>query len=491
MIELSAQTSAAPQRAVLYLRQSIFREESISLELQETAAREYSARMGYQVIAVEADPGISGRTWKRPAVQRVMAMIERREADVVVLWKWSRFSRDDYDWAVARKIARTAGGRIESATEPNNVETPEGRLMLNQMIAFAVYESDRIGSVWKETHARRRRLGLPHSGVDRFGYRRTEEGTYEIDPETGPALREAYERYLRGESFTKICLYLNQNGFTTTKGRPWERVSLTGMLDAGFGAGLLVSGPRSGRRSVSTCTYTPGAHAGVIDEATWEVFRRRRLDTPKPPRVIEPKYMLAGLVYCGDCGAPMHHGATRKAAIYICSRSREKRGTVRGVAIQQNLIEQFVTEWVQQFAQDADALMAAMARATETRTRAINDAAAIERRINRLDQQMAQLTVRHLDGKIPEMAYLATVAQLEAQRSSLASREVSEYRRAAAHEVDVRQVSVTLAEHWDRYSVAAKRAALGELIDRIIVVPAPRRGTGVWRQRISIKTTFE
>lgn len=486
--------ATAPQprptsRAVLYLRQSTYREESISLELQETAAREYARRMGYQVVAVESDPGISGRTWNRPAVQRVMQMIERHEADVIVLWKWSRLSRDDYDWAVARKIARTAGGRIESATEPNDEETPEGRLMLNQMIAFAVYESDRIGSVWKETHARRRRLGLPHTGIPRFGYLRNSDGFYEIDPESGPALGEAYRRYVAGESFTRIARWLNDSGFTTTAGRPWGRVSLTSMLDSGFGAGLLVQGPRTGARSLKNSTYTPAAHSAVIDEATWAAYRLRREDAPPAPLIAEPKHMLAGLIRCGDCGAPMH-ASMNKRRIYICSRGREQRD-VPAIAITQDLVEQFVQEWVFRFADDVDALMAAQAKASERRARSINDAAAIEKRIGRLDQQMAQLTVRHLEGKIPEVAYRATVAQLESQRASLTAREASTQRRAARHEADLRELAVSVVKHWDRYSVQAKRSALAELIDRVVVAPAPRRGSGVWRQRITIVPAFD
>lgn len=71
---MSKQQGQRP-RAVAYLRQSTYREESISLELQEEACRAHAAREGYDVVAVEADPGISGRTFDRPAVQRVMAMI--------------------------------------------------------------------------------------------------------------------------------------------------------------------------------------------------------------------------------------------------------------------------------------------------------------------------------------------------------------------------------------------------------------------------------
>lgn len=50
-----------PPRAVPYLRQSIAREESISLALQERACRDHCLARGYEVAAIESDPGISGR----------------------------------------------------------------------------------------------------------------------------------------------------------------------------------------------------------------------------------------------------------------------------------------------------------------------------------------------------------------------------------------------------------------------------------------------
>ncbi len=59
----------APPRAVVYTRQSTHREESVSLELQETAGRDYCARHGYgvaqaAVIAAAACRCMSG--FRRP-----------------------------------------------------------------------------------------------------------------------------------------------------------------------------------------------------------------------------------------------------------------------------------------------------------------------------------------------------------------------------------------------------------------------------------------
>lgn len=474
-----------PLRAVLYLRQSTYREESASLEEQEFQGRQYAARMGYTIVGVEADPGLSGRTWNRPAVQRVMQMLERGDADRIILWKWSRLSRDDFDWAVARKIARTAGGRIESATEPNDEETPEGRLMLSQMIAFAVYESDRIGSVWKETHARRRRAGMPHSGVDRYGYAKLDDGGYDIDPGSGPVLAEAYERYARGESFTRITRWMNDAGHRTLAGRPWGRVTLTQMLDSGFGAGLLIHRQSAGRRGPRSAEYSPGAHPAVIDKATWDAYSARRAETPAPPRVVEPEYMLAGLVKCGDCGAAMHSSGAGAEDSYVCSRGRADR-TIRGVTMRRVLVERVVTEWVHALAADVDALARVVAQAREKRVQDINERAAVERQIAKTDQQLAQLTVRWMDGRLLEAAYNATAATLSARRESLSARIAAHDTVARRREVDVRGIAVGIAEQWDRYTVLEKRSALQALVGEVVVNPASRPGTGVWRDRVEV-----
>src|SRR5699024_5935988 len=153
---------SSQKRAVIYKRQSTAREESISLELQETACRDYAARHGYTVVAVEADPGISGRTFARPGVQAVMAMVERGEADVILLWKWSRLSRNRLDWYQAADKAQQAGGRIESATEPIDTSTSIGRLSRGMMIEIAAFGSERAGDQWREAHERRVRTGRPH-----------------------------------------------------------------------------------------------------------------------------------------------------------------------------------------------------------------------------------------------------------------------------------------------------------------------------------------
>ncbi|MEB0303633.1 hypothetical protein, partial [Mucilaginibacter sp. 5C4] len=75
-----------------------------------------------------------------------------------------------------------------------------GRFARGILAELAAFESERAGEQWQETHRRRWRNGLPHSGRPRFGYTYDKSTFYSIDPETGPIVAEMYARYIAGET---------------------------------------------------------------------------------------------------------------------------------------------------------------------------------------------------------------------------------------------------------------------------------------------------
>jgi site-specific DNA recombinase len=478
------------KRAVLYLRQSTYREESISLELQEAAGRDYCARMGYDVVAVEADPGISGRTWKRPAVQRVMRMLEDGDADTIVLWRWSRLSRNRRDWAVAADRADLAGCTIESATEPNDA-TAAGRFARGVMTELAAFESERIGEQWKETHARRRRLGLPADGGPRYGYDKVPDGTYQPNSVEAPLLAEMYRRYLRGEGFTRIVEWLNNSGHPTKKGGRWSRVVLTHLLDAGFGAGKIIQRPTQGARRdwrVSEATFHEGAHHPVITAEEWDAYLSRRMDAPAPPSVVEPKYILTGLIVCDDCDAPMHVG-NQGLKDYKCSRATQLRD-VPGMYMTRALVEQRVKEWVEELASDVDRTAEIRAKRQQRRVVQLDNVGTLDKKIADLKGRLGRITVRWSSGGMPDAAYEAAVSQLDADLAALVARR----RRAAPAdrvEIDPRTIAIDLASRWDDLSVIARRNMLRALIYQVRIKKPSRQGIGVWRERVDITPSWE
>ena len=426
----------AVERAVIYLRQSTYREESISLEVQEQAARQHAERNGYEVVAVESDPGISGRSWKqRRGVQNALAAIDESRADVVVVWRWSRLSRSRRDWAVAADMADVAGGRIESATEPND-RTAAGRFARGVMTELAAFESERIGEQWQEARDHRVARGLPATGGPRFGYVVQPDRSYAPDPETGPILADLYRLYLTGWGSGQLTRHLNDLGIPRGRtGRRWTYQDTLNVLDAGFGAGLLVktlARPKNDpagsapRQPVWEREFRTAAHEPVIDRATWDAYvTARRQRTKQRVRAGAP--MLSGLLRCTDCGGPMHHNAWRGERrprpaphVPICSRGSTTTGH-RQVTVAGHRIEAAVEAWVLQIADDLNARADALAQTKDRGQRVEMTSRRAQQQLERIESRLTALALKLADGTMMDAVYKLAAAALEVERATRTS----------------------------------------------------------------------
>lgn len=460
-----AQVPDVPPRAVLYLRQSTYREESISLELQETAGRDYCARMGYTVIGVEADPGISGRTWARPAVQRVMALVEDGQADVVVLWRWSRLSRSRKDWAVAADRVDVAGGRIESATEPND-PTAAGRFARGVMTELAAFESERISEQWKEVHANRVARGLPPGGRLPWGWTWS-DGAVVPDPDKAPIIVEAYRRFLAGAGIRDLTRWLNESGARPERAQTWDNQTITQCLDSPVHAGLVTYQGKT----------HPGAHAGLIDAATWEAYRRER-EHRAGEREVKRRYLLTGIATC-TCGTPMAgftvNHTTRKRGPFTGYRCRTlgKTDGHGSWSIVARVLDDAVHIFLEQVAADVDNRAPAAATA---QVDARLEAQRISREITALDRQLGALTGHLASGLVPEAAYVVTRDEIMGRRVQLEAGLAAAERYVVAIPADPSAIARGLLADWDTLPVDGRRTVLRTLVRRVDVDYETRTG---------------
>lgn len=460
-----------PPRAIIYVRQSVSRDDSVSLELQETAGRDYAARRGYEIAAVVSDPGRTGTTLKRRQVLATISSIERREADIIIVWRWSRLARSRRDFAVVCDTVEALGGRVESATEPIDTTTAAGRFARGMMAEVAAWESEQKGEVWKEIHTRRRKNGMVAQGGQRFGY--THEAgtdTYQIDPVTGPILAEMYRRFIGGAGGNGIAAWLNREGIPNRIGRPWRADVVRRLLDSGFGAGLVTYGKMA---KIRTQQWSSGTHPAVITIDEWEAFRRARQTTKRPPEPSAPKYMLTGLIRCGDCGYPMYPAklGVRTGYGYLCSYwAQTHQG--RCVTVTRSKAERAAFLFLQSLADDIDSKSRRRQAASERRVVLRSETQDLSRRISRADERLVRLTSGWTEGLVPDSAYRATRDEIEELKGHLVQQLADA--EADAERVPARpSVPQGLLQAWGGMPAARQRAVLRGLIDRLRVLRPP------------------
>lgn len=436
----------------------------ISPELQLASIEQHCERSGYEIVETITDLDMTGRFWKRRQVERAIGMIEAGSAEVLVVWKVSRVSRNRKDWAIAVDRVEGIGGRMESATEPMDTTTSSGRFARGMLAELAAFESERMGEQWKETHNRRVQAGIPANGKPRFGYQYTKGEGFSPDPVTGPVLAEAYRRYLSGQSFYSLLKWLNDGptrpvtGYGPPGDGMWSLVTLRRVMDQGFGAGYIT---RHGER-------LPGAHEPVITPEEWNEYQSRRESRRVHRRTERSQYLFSGMIRC-FCGARMHAGlfGSGRTPKYKCADVAAKRKHEGGY-VMTSTVETEVVSWLENLADNVDAEADLAARADEQASKAKDTAAHLSKQLAKLGTRMDQLTNKMLDGTIPDDTYRRLRDELQTQRDEM---EVSIRDALVVASRPPASLIPDLLANWPILPVDAKRDLLSRLIDYVEVEP--------------------
>src|SRR5271155_3458505 len=139
-------------RCAIYTRKSSehgLEQDFNSLDAQREAAEAYiksQAHEGWRLIKTQYnDGGLSGGTLERPALQSLLADIEARKIDIVVVYKVDRLTRSLADFAKLVELFEARGVSFVSVTQQFNTTTSMGRLTLNVLLSFAQFEREVTG----------------------------------------------------------------------------------------------------------------------------------------------------------------------------------------------------------------------------------------------------------------------------------------------------------------------------------------------------------
>lgn len=284
-------------KAVIYARYSSHSQREESIEGQLRVCYEYAAREGIQVLKEYVDRAISGTTDERPAFQQMIKDSAGRSFDTVLIYAIDRFARDRYAAATYKHTLKKNGVKIIAVTQPI-IDGAEGILLEALLEGLAEYYSANLSRGIQrgmyETAMKCQYTG----GHFSLGYAvDPATKTFVEDPASANIVREIYQMYASGKTLIEIVNYCNEQGYRTSRGKPFSPNSLTTIL--------------RNRRYIGYYIYKDleienGMPALVDRELFDAVQERLKMNHRSKSRAkSDANFMLTGKIFCGHCGRPM------------------------------------------------------------------------------------------------------------------------------------------------------------------------------------------
>jgi DNA invertase Pin-like site-specific DNA recombinase len=340
-----------------YLRDSGGDDQELSTEQQEAVIRQWCSANGLFLINVWKDsarPGSS--TIGRTAFNEMMAKFRTTgcSSKGVIIWKFSRFSRDVDDSQFYRSDLRRRGFIVHSLMDT----IPEG--INGRFFEAAV---DWMNQRYLEDLSVDVKRGLAHlvseyggvPGTPPRGFKRESinlgqhrDGTPHLasrwvpDPDLWDICHKAWEMRAQGSSYIQISAACP--GLYSTKAS-WEH----------FFANRLYIGELN-YGSLTIPNYAPP----LVDQATWETVQslnianlRTAKTNPKTPslhpRQAGSRYILSGIIRCARCGSPLSGNKIKSKKrpnpnYYYACTNKYRTGQCDLPLIPQEAIEKLVIE---------------------------------------------------------------------------------------------------------------------------------------------------
>lgn len=308
--------------AAAYIRVSTDDQIEYSPDSQLKLLREFAKKNDY-ILPDEyifQDDGISGKDAKhRPAFQQMIALAKSEEhpIDTILVWKFSRFARNQEESIVIKNLLRKIKVDVRSISEPVDPDSAFGSL-IERIIEwmdeyYLINLSDEVKRGMLEKVSRGEVVTPPS-----FGYY-VENNVYIPHPDEAPIIPRIFNSYLAGNGLRTIARTLGAEGIRTKRGNLPDNRFVEYILRNPVYIGKIrwsKEGRAASRRDYTNenIVIEEGKHQPLIDMETWNAVQDK-LDAQKKAygkhqrKEQYVEFMLKGLVRCDSCGATLTQSA--------------------------------------------------------------------------------------------------------------------------------------------------------------------------------------
>lgn len=340
-----------------YIRLSMedAKSDSMSIETQSEIIDKHICDLGLSdsTVLEFVDNGHSGANFERPAVQRLLGLVQEGIIDCIAVKDFSRFGRNAIETGYfIERIFPLYGTRFIAVTDDFDSDEHEGHTGgIEVAFKFLMHEhySRDISKKIKAAKYGKMMRGELVSKNCVFGYKSNDERKMVIDEPAAETVRLIFSMAHEGKSLVEIERRLYEEKRPTPseykkaeRGENagefscmWSKPGVWGILNEEQYIGTYIAGRQKilevGSRTQkkmdeSQWIKIPNHHPAIIEPAVFDAVRSSRKNKPEPIRKRElgtwqrytgnPVSPLKGKVYCGCCGKAMTPSSTRNVAFH-------------------------------------------------------------------------------------------------------------------------------------------------------------------------------
>ena len=507
--------------------------DSNSIRNQKTILQKYADDNGFRNTQFYVDDGWSGTNFDRPDFQRLIADMEAGKIGTIIVKDMSRLGRDylkvGYYTEIAFPDADVRFIAINSGVDSSNQQDSDFTPFLNIINEwYAKDTSKKIRAVFKA----KGEAGKPLTTNPPYGYMKdaNDKNRWIVDPIAGPVVKEIFDLCVAGYGPTQIANELTrrqiknpvslaaERGMTLPARQSyddpysWRQSTVAHILEREEYIGNTVNF-RSRRKSFkqkkkvqndpSEWLVIQGTHEAIVSEETYRIVQEIRKNRRRRASLGDMG-MLAGLMYCGDCGAKMYQvraqGWTHDKEYFTCATYRKKTGNCTSHQIRNVVIEQIVLQQLQRifkYAKECEAEFVATItqRQKAERGRALRESRReleqAKDRTEKLDTIIQRLYEDNISGKISDERYAKMAASYEAEQRELEAR-IDELNTYIDAEMEMTENIASFLRQVQKYTEITELNAtiVHEFIEKIVVYKATQDDAGHRIQHIRIYYNF-
>lgn len=312
--------------AAAYIRVSTDDQVEYSPESQVTKIKELAKREGY-LIPEEyfyRDEGISGKNAdKRPAFRLMIATAKQEHPpfDVIYVWEFSRFARNQEESIMYKNLLRKNGVSVRSVREPLS-DSPFSSLIERIIEWMDEYYLINLAVEVRRGMAEKARRGEA-MGTAPYGYTCKDKTFY--PNENAETIRHIFRSYAEGKPMRALAAELGAAGVRTRRGNMPDNRWISYILSNPVYIGK-IRWSTEGHANYDRADYSgenvmlvDGKHEPIIDMELWDAVQtrlaNRRAETTYVRKDTERVFTLKGLLRCGDCGSTLTYVATKNPSL--------------------------------------------------------------------------------------------------------------------------------------------------------------------------------